>query len=331
MFAAGARRYSGIGDNEIKTTMTTKTIDKDNQTACPASGAIEWPTVGLALLCYGLWAFGTTSASQTWLPLGVALATLSAALHSSLTHEALHGHPFRSRFWNAALVFPALSVLVPYLRFKDTHLAHHRDTRLTDPYDDPETNFLDPAQWEKYSALQRRILNANNTLAGRMLLGPALGTWAFVAGDLRLIQQGDKRVLWGWVLHAPAVALVVIWMVFVAQMPLWAWLLSIYLAHSILKIRTFLEHRAHEDACGRTVVIEDRGLLALLFLNNNLHVVHHMHASVPWYKLPALYRARKQQFLTRNDGYKYRSYGEVFRRYFWRAKDPVPHPLWPKH
>ena len=28
-----------------------------------------------------------------------------------------------------------------------------------------------------------------------------------------------------------------------------------------------------------------------------------------------------------NQGYRYGSYREVFRRYFWRAKDPVPHPL----
>ena len=33
-------------------------------------------------------------------------------------------------------------------------------------------------------------------------------------------------------------------------------------------------------------------------------------------------------FLRRNEGYSYASYGEVFRRYFFHAKDPVPHPLW---
>ena len=78
------------------------------------------------------------------------------------------------------------------------------------------------------------------------------------------------------------------------------------------------------------MVIEDRGLFALIFLNNNLHIVHHMHAAVPWYKLPALYWANKDRYLSRNEGYCYRSYGEIFRRYFWRAKDPVPHPLWPR-
>jgi fatty acid desaturase len=289
----------------------------------------EWPTLALLVLCYGVWGFGTTWLAQLWLPLGMVAVALSAALHSSLSHEALHGHPFRSRFWNAALVFPALTVVVPYLRFRDTHLAHHCNEALTDPYDDPETNYLDPAVWRRLPGWWRKILIFNNTLLGRMLLGPLIGTLAFVQSDWRLIRAGDRRVLRGWLWHLPAVALVLLW-VAGSAMPVWAFALATYAALSILKIRTFLEHRAHADAHGRTVVIEDRGPLALIFLNNNFHIVHHMHAQVPWYALPALYRENRARFLSRNDGYRYASYAEVFRSYFWRAKDPVPHPLWPK-
>ena len=54
-----------------------------------------------------------------------------------------------------------------------------------------------------------------------------------------------------------------------------------------------------------------------------------MNPKVPWYRLPALYRDGKERYLTINEGYVYRSYGEVFRRYMWRTKDPVAHPLWP--
>lgn len=288
----------------------------------------EWPTLALLAACYTLWTLGTL-ASGPWLPLGMLAVTLGAALHSSLTHEVLHGHPFRSRFWNGALVFPALSLVVPYLRFKDTHLAHHRDSILTDPYDDPESNYLDPKVWDALPGWQRGLLRVNNTLAGRLLIGPALGTWVFTKGDLRLIARGDRRVMLGYALHVPAVAVVLWWMLAVAAMPLWAWALSTYAALSVLKIRTFLEHRAHEEARGRTVIIEDRGPLALIFLNNNLHVVHHMHAAVPWYRLPRLYWSNPDRYLSRNKGYRYRSYTEIFRRYLWKAKDPVPHPLWP--
>jgi len=75
------------------------------------------------------------------------------------------------------------------------------------------------------------------------------------------------------------------------------------------------------------VLIEDRGPLALIFLNNNLHVVHHMHPRVPWYDLPAMFRANRDLYLQRNGGYYYRSYAEIFARHLLRAKDPVPHPL----
>ncbi|WGW04884.1 fatty acid desaturase [Tropicibacter oceani] len=290
----------------------------------------EWPTLALLALCYLLWGIGTTWAAALWLPLGMVFVSLSAALHSSLTHEMLHGHPFRSRFWNGVLVFPALSLVVPYLRFKDTHLAHHRDSVLTDPYDDPESNYLDPALWARLPRWRRALHRANNTLAGRLVLGPMLGTISFVAADLRAVRADDKRALLGWLLHVPAVAVVVLWMLAVGQMPFWALGVATYAALSILKIRTFLEHQAHEQARGRTVIIEDKGPLALIFLNNNLHVVHHMHAAVPWYHLPRLYYANRRRYQSRNEGYVFRSYAQIFRQYFWRAKDPVPHPLWPK-
>jgi len=131
------------------------------------------------------------------------------------------------------------------------------------------------------------------------------------------------------VLHLPGVA-VVLWVVVQSPMPVWAYVLSAYLGLGLVKIRTFLEHRAHENTSARTVIVEDRGLLSFLFLNNNLHVVHHMNPKAPWYRLPALYRVGKARYQSRNEAYVYRSYAQIFRAYFWRAKDPVAHPLWPK-
>lgn len=288
---------------------------------------VEWPTLGVLIVCYGLWGLSTTVLWQVWPPVAFATLTIAIALHSSVQHEVLHGHPFRHPVMNALLVFPALGLFVPYLRFRDTHLAHHLDAVLTDPYDDPETNYLDPAVWQRLPRWHRFVLEFNNTLLGRLLAGPAVGMAAFVAGDIRAISAGDRRVLAAWLWHLPAMAMSGAWVIW-AEVPVWVWVLACYLAMSLLKIRTFLEHQAHERARGRTVVIEDRGPLAWLFLNNNLHVVHHMHPRVPWYRLPAIYAANRERYLARNEGYVFASYAEVFRRYFLRAKDPVPHPLY---
>jgi fatty acid desaturase len=296
----------------------------------PRTQGIEWPTLLLLAVTYGTWAFGTTWLAGLSLPLAVLVTGVAIAQFSSLQHEVLHGHPFRSRRLNEALVFPGLTLVVPYGRFRDLHLAHHHDPSLTDPYDDPESNYLDPAVWGRLSGPVRLLLRVNNSLAGRMVLGPLIGTVMLMTADLRAIRRGEAGVLSAWAWHAAGVALVLAWLLAVGQMPVWTYVLAAYGGYALLKIRTFLEHRAHEAFRARTVVVEDRGPLAFLFLNNNLHVVHHMHPQVAWYRLPALYAANRAHYLRRNDGYVYRSYAQIFRQYLFRAKDPVPHPIWPE-
>ena len=291
--------------------------------------ATEWPTLAMIGATYAAWALGSTLAWQAFAPLGFVLTALAIVQFSSLQHEVLHGHPLRSRLLSEALVFPGLTLFVPYGRFRDTHLAHHRDERLTDPYDDPEANYLDPAVWARLSRPMKALLRANNTLLGRILLGPAISTWAFIRGDARAIRAGDRAVRDAWLWHIPGLGLVAAWLWLVPGMGFAAYLAAAYLAYGILKIRTFLEHRAHEKVRGRSVIVEDKGPLALLFLNNNLHMVHHAKPGLAWYLLPGVYRASRAEYLRRNDSYLYRSYAEIAARYFLTAKDPVPHPLWP--
>jgi len=250
----------------------------------------EWPTLALVALCYGGFVWAATSLATLSIPLACVACTLCVALHSSLSH-----------------------------------LAHHEDSRLTDAYDDPESNFMDPAVWAQLSRPMRAVMRFNNTLAGRLLIGPALGQVAFMRTDWQLIRGGDRRVLISWLWHLPAAALPVWWIAYTGTFPLWAYFAAVYAGLAILKIRTFLD--AHDEARGRTVIIEDRGPLALLFLNNNYHAVHHIHPQVSWFDLPALFRAGRARYLQINDGYFYRSYAEIFRPHFFKPKDPVPHPM----
>ena len=282
---------------------------------------IEWPTVLLIAACYGAWAMALWA-----LPLwaGITVAALAIALHTSLQHEVIHGHPFRREWLNDLLIWPPLVLFIPYVRYKATHLAHHHDEVITDPFDDPESNYLDAGVWGYLPRPDQAVLQANNTIAGRLTLGPLIGTVSFAICEWR---KRDAQVLWGWLVHLPAVT-VVLGVVIISPMPLWAYMIAAYAAMSILKLRTFLEHQAHERASGRSVIVEKGGIFALLFLNNNLHVVHHVHPRVAWYDLPALYHARKEHYLRRNGGYFFASYRDVIRKYLWQTKDPVAHPLW---
>jgi fatty acid desaturase len=300
------------------------------QTQSPAkTRAVEWPTLAIFVATYAVWGAATALLWPVSPVLAIAITALAIAQYSSLTHEVLHGHPLPSQRWSELLVFPGLTVFVPYLRFKDLHLQHHFDPNLTDPYDDPESNFVEPSVWQRLSAPKRAMLRFNNTLAGRMLIGPAISVWAMLALDARLAMGRDRRVILAWALHLPGLAMVLWWLVAVGTMPVWAYLLAAYLGWSLLKIRTYLEHRAHDAARGRTVVIESQGPLAFLFLNNNFHAVHHMHPGMAWYRLPGQYFGNRDHYLRRNDGYVYRSYTQIFREFLFRAKDPVPHPVWP--
>ncbi len=287
------------------------------------------PTVLMIIGCYAAWAIATVLLPDLSLTLSVVMAGVAIALHASLQHEALHGNPFRTQWLNDAMVAPALTLYVPYFRFRDTHLAHHKDADLTDPYDDPESHFLEPDRWDRLGPGMRAVLRFNNTLIGRVTIGPAVGMIGFAMNEVRSFCTGDPRVVRGWLWHLPALALVLVW-VWASPMPFGAYCLAAYLGASLLKIRTFLEHRAHEASRARSVIIEDRGPLSWLFLNNNFHVVHHMNPTVPWHRLPALYEASKDRFLQINDGYRYASYGEVVRRYLFVRKDPVAHPLKPR-
>ncbi len=287
---------------------------------------VEWPTAALLIGCYLLWGLATFFHGMLGPLFFVILVAPLITLHSSLQHEAAHGHPTRIAALNEALVSLPLGLLFPYRRFKSLHLRHHNDSALTDPYDDPELFYYAIADWQKLPAPIQKLLDLNNTFAGRFLIGPAMMAVGFLASDVRLARSGDPQIISAWLRHLVGGALVIGWVVGVCGVPFWLYAASAYLGLSILNIRTFAEHQAHETAGGRTAIVEASPLFGLLFLNNNLHFVHHENPRVPWYSLPALYRANRAAFLAANESYSFKGYGEMIRRYFFRAKTPVPHP-----
>jgi len=94
---------------------------------------IEWPTLAMLALCYGAWASAGVFLFPSSPVSALLIMAVCVALHSSLQHEIMHGHPTRNAMVNEMLVFLPLGLAYPYRRYKVTHMQHHNDERLTDP------------------------------------------------------------------------------------------------------------------------------------------------------------------------------------------------------
>ena len=291
------------------------------------SAAEAW-TLALLIVVYALWALLAVVFPDLPLWLSCPLLVLITVQFMSIQHEIVHGHPTRSGWLNEALVSLPLGLLFPYRRYRTLHLRHHNDENLTDPFDDPESWYFEPEDFARQPAPVRWLWRANATLLGRLLLGPLLSVVGLVRMDLRAIFAGDRGILWDWVLHLAGVAAVLV-ILRLSGFSLLAYLGFVALpSMSVLMIRSFAEHRASEAKEHRTAIIPDRGLFALLFLNNNLHAVHHAHPTVAWYRLPRLFNEQRAHFETANGGYGYRSYLALIARHLLRPVNSVAHPIW---
>jgi fatty acid desaturase len=289
--------------------------------------SVELPTLALVLLVYGGW-LGVTLAYPRW-PLWI-VAPLAAALltlHSSLQHEVLHGHPTRWRRLNRLIGIVPLSLWLPYERYRQTHLVHHVDERLTDPLDDPESYYWVPQQWRQLNIAGQFLVRLQTTLAGRILIGPFWSIYRFWRTEWIGISRNQGHLRRIWLEHLIWCVPVMFWVTQVCRMPIYVYVSTMVIPGiSFLLIRSFGEHRARPGARERTAIVEGSWILGPLFLFNNLHSVHHDEPTMPWYEYNKRYRAHREEFLSENGGLVYRSYFDVARRYLFRPHDAPGHP-----
>jgi fatty acid desaturase len=289
--------------------------------------AIEWPTVGLIAATYASWAGAAFFLWPAYPVVSLLVLGVLLAMQSSLMHEAAHGHPTRKLWINEALVGLPIGLVYPFRRFRALHLRHHADESLTDPFDDPESYYRAFWQHDDLPAALKTLLAVNNTMIGRFVLGPVLGTTGFLLAEAKLIAEGDRAVRKAWLLHAAGLAIVLPIIVFVFAIPLWLYILvPVWLGQSFISMRTFAEHQWSERPDGRTIIVE-KSPLAFLFLNNNLHLVHHKSPTVAWYRLPKLFAERRDEWIAMNRGYVFPNYFALLKEFAFRAKEPVVHPV----
>ncbi|MEQ8666061.1 MAG: fatty acid desaturase [Rhodospirillales bacterium] len=286
----------------------------------------EGTTWLLIVTIYGGWS--AILAASAWLPLWIVcpLAAVFGAWHAHLQHELLHGHPMQRQWLNDMLAILPISLVYPYTVYKRSHLEHHI-SHLTDPLDDPESYYVTPARWATFGPLRRAVMVANNTLLGRLVLGPWLSTASLFNQQSRRLFAGEL-LAWGeWTLHGLLIA-VMLWTIDIyTSVSPWLYVFGIaYPATGLAMVRSFLEHRPAKAEDHRTAVVEAGWFWSLLFLNNNLHVLHHERPGVPWYQLHKIYAKQRDAILERNGGYVYNGYLDVARRYLVTPKDLPVHP-----
>jgi fatty acid desaturase len=243
-------------------------------------------------------------------PLLLLALALLGAWYGSLQHEVIHGHLPTWVGW------APLGLLVPFCRYRTTHIDHHRNELLTDPVVDPESFYVTPQEWATAGTIHRFFIRSTRTLSGRMLLGPLVFNGRFIGNDLRGLRHNGHAA--AWMKHFVGVATVIV-MVRSLGLPLWIYVLGfVYGGSSITLLRSFVEHRAVDDGPQSAMVITNPAL-SLLFLNNNLHLAHHAAPGAPWFALPAIGRDMGAIELARSGAGVYDGYRDVVRRYAFRS------------
>src|SRR6185312_1754190 len=187
----------------------------------------DGPTWLVALVLYGAWvALVWFNALLPWwviLPVGAYLI----AWHFSLQHEAIHsfrGVPAWLRF---AVVFPPLGLWFPYPLYRKSHSTHHRDINLTIPGVDTESYYVLQADWARMGVWRRRLLMFNQTMAGRLLIGPLLRLWTLAVKEGGRVRQGDYSHVPHWIVHALAVGILFWFISVICAFPWWQYCLLV--------------------------------------------------------------------------------------------------------
>ena len=141
------------------------------------------------------------------------------------------------------------------------------------------------------------------------------------------MRRGDRSHVRAWLVHFALAVPLLVWLTAICHIHLVAYAFAfVYPALGLTLLRSFTEHRPASEREHASAIVEAGPLVSLLFLNNNLHWVHHAFPRLPWFELPGHYRARRSEILLRSDWFFFSGYADVLRRYALRMKDHPVHP-----
>jgi fatty acid desaturase len=287
----------------------------------------EWPTWVLIVVIHGAWLALLLFSPVLGIAWSAPLLALLGAWHLSLQHELIHGHPTRWTRVNHLLGMVPLSLWYPVGVYRTSHLLHHRDELLTLPGVDPESNYVSPSEWGRLGPAMRFLWVARKTAVGRFLFGPGQAIVQSWRDALLHVARRQGHALRDWLPHWLLVAALLWFVDRYSAFSAWQYALLVgYPALSLAMVRSHYEHRAALEPEHRIVINEAGLFMRLLFLNNNYHLVHHDLPKLPWYLIPRVYRAHRDAYLARNQGFVQHGYTKQARQYAFSPTDPAVHP-----
>jgi fatty acid desaturase len=208
-----------------------------------------------------------------------------ASLHgvSLFVHEGVHGVLSKRAWLNRALsIACAVPVGQNFAGYRVLHLRHHADTG----------GGSDPDDYRNYSSRGWVVLGLN---WGRLIMGypvylvviPTLGLW-YASWTERAWILLEVALVVAFVL---ALALLLPREVFVH-----GWLLPMLCINTMVNIRGMSQHTLLPDSLHRirgTRTILTNRVVQYFMCNENYHLEHHLYPQVPWYHLPRLHGAIK--------------------------------------
>jgi fatty acid desaturase len=276
----------------------------------------DGPTLLVAAAIYAGWLL--LLASHEYVPWWITapLAGYVVQWHSSLQHEAIHSMRGIPKWLRRALVWPPIGVWFPFELYRRSHSQHHRSRYLTYPGEDTESYYNKEEDWKEHGDLWRWLLIVNQTFLGRLFIGPFLWAPRLFIEEVGKMIAGDTANAGIWVRHFIALALMLLLVTRVFDMSvLWYLAEFVYTGFIFGMMRSFTEHRWGERPSERTAVVESNWVFGFLFLWNNLHAVHHLFPTLPWWKLPRVWRQHRERIQAHNGGFVFRGYGEIARRW----------------
>jgi fatty acid desaturase len=246
--------------------------------------------VGAALILNAVWFY----------PLVIVGQGALMVFFFTLLHEASHKTPFKSdRLNTLAAHMAGFIIFLPPTWFRYFHLAHHRHTH--DPDNDPELSQPKPQTIAGHLVYMTGLPETVNRIKSLFFKSIQQSTEEFVP------ERGRAKVLREYRLYLLAYAALLTGSFLLGTAALfWIWILPFLVGGPFMRGYLLAEHSLcpHTDnMLANTRTTFTNRVVRFIAWNMPFHAEHHVHANVPFHKLPEFHQITSEYLQSTEDGY----------------------------